>query len=349
MSFGSSSPQTSTTTSKIEIPPWLEDQLKVVGGDAGALYKGGYGPQYYPGQTYLPFNAYQTEAQDTIAQLAADNELSPRAYDTYAGVMDRGGVAPGTYANTAGAESVARGDTQITTAPQYQGLLGSISGGNPQFQQALADQSARIADQANAQFTTAGRYGSGAHAGVLADRIGELQTKAMAEQYNRDIANQLAGLQGLSNVQATNIQGMTNAGLELGKLHQSAQKAALDAATITPQLAKSRYDDPMQLLGLGGMLEAKDAEILKDAIMRFEFEQAQPWSNVGRLAQALQGVNAGQTTTQVSQLPQTSGLQSILGGGMMGASIGGMAGLGLGPLGVLGGGLLGGLAGGLFK
>lgn len=349
MSFGSSDPNTQTVTQTIDIPDWLENEMKTIAGDASALYKGGYGPQYFPGQTYLPFNAYETEAQDTIANLATSNELNPRAYDTYAGIMDRGGVSQGLYENTGGVESVARGGTQIQTAPQYQSLINSIGGGNPYFQQALADQSERIADTTNAQFTNAGRYGSGAHTGALADRIGELQTRALGEQYNRDIANTLAGLKDLSTVQGTNITNMVQSGLELGKLHQDAQKVAAQAAATAPTLAKTRYDDPLMLGQLGNQLASKDAEALRDAIMRFEFEQAKPWSSIGRLAQSLQGINAGQTTTQVSQLPETSTFQSMLGGGLMGASLGGISALGLGPLGVIGGGLLGAAGGGLFK
>ena len=349
MNFGSSSPQSSTQTTTVDIPDWLENEMKTIAGDASALYKGGYGPQYYPGSTNVPFNAYEIAGQNAIAGLAGTNELNPRAYDTFAGIMDRGGVSPGMYANTGGLESIARGGTQVTTAPQYQGLLGSIEGGNPQFQKMLADQSQRIADDANAQFTKAGRYGSGAHTGVLTDRIGELQTRSMAEQYNKDIANQLAGLQGLSNVQATNIKSMGDAGLELSKLHQDAQQRAAQTAAATPTLAGTRYDDAGRLLQLGGMLSTEDSEILTDAIKRFEFEQAQPWSNVGRLAQALQGMNTGQTTTQVSQLPQPSAMQGILGGGMMGASLGGIGALGLGPFGPLIGGGLGALAGSLFS
>src|SRR5215207_6372394 len=95
--MGSSNPATTTTVNKTEIPQWLEPHMQRIAGDAGSLYAEGVGPQYYPGQTWIDFNPYQVEAQRLIGETAASNYLSPRAFDTAAGIMDYGGVSRDGY------------------------------------------------------------------------------------------------------------------------------------------------------------------------------------------------------------------------------------------------------------
>jgi hypothetical protein len=495
--MGSSNPQTTTTVNRVEIPAWLEPHMQRIAGDAGALYAEGVGPQYYPGQTWIDFNPYQVEAQRLIGETAVSNDLSPRAFDTAAGIMDYGGVSragldavtpvhdvasgarrigtedhylnwlstqnPGVAQSTWGAisplQNVASGANQITTGEQYQNALNSIvpgglptaaqpalgamsdiiagnravnpnayagifsqaQGGNPFFQQALDDQLERQADQINSQFSGSGRYGSGAHTGVLADRLGEARTRALANQFNQDVQNQLAaagglagvqgqnlaaqqtaanslfgaltgaqqqafaqqmqGLAGLTgtqsqnlanqagagqylgnlfqtaqnqrfgqglaglrewgNAQASNIQNELNTGLNLGNFYQGAQDDAFRAALAAPALAASRYADWDRLLDLGGQIEARDAAMLKDAIDRFEFQNQMPWNQLGMYGQQLQGVNAGQTQTQIAERPQAPLGQRLLGGAAGGAALGSIFGAPGAVLGGLGGGLLG--------
>jgi hypothetical protein len=488
--MGSSNPSTTTTVNKMEIPPWLEPHMQRIAGDAGALYAEGVGPQYYPGQTWVDFNPYQIEAQRLIGETAASNDLSPRAFDTAAGIMDYGGVSRDGWSAVAPVHDIASGVNQITTGPQYQnalnaipsdgialhawqplsglvqtssrgigtgglfsgianqaaaptaadaysagvaggqrsistspfsGILSQASGGNPYFQQALDDQLQRQADQINSQFSGSGRYGSGAHTGVLADRLGEARTRALASQYNQDIAHQLAaagglgqieganidnilgaagqmdaarqaarnqqlaaaqgatgveaqnvgnllnaqqfltntyqqgqnqtfanrmqGLLGLGNVQGTNIQNQLGAGMNLGNFYQGAQDDAFKAALATPALAASRYADWDRLLDLGGQIEARDAQMLKDAIDRFEFQNQMPWNQLGMYGQQLQGINAGGTQTQIAERPAAPLGQRVLGGAAGGAALGSIFGAPGALLGGLGGGLFGGLWG----
>uniref|UniRef100_UPI0035CEADD2 hypothetical protein n=1 Tax=Bartonella sp. AD328YNZD TaxID=3243464 RepID=UPI0035CEADD2 len=63
---------------------------------------------------------------------------------------------------------------------------GDMVGQNPSFNAALQNSLDRVRDTINSSFAGAGRYGSGAHTGVLANELGALSTSATADQYNRD-------------------------------------------------------------------------------------------------------------------------------------------------------------------
>jgi hypothetical protein len=162
-----------------------------------------------------------------------------------------------------------------------------------------------------------------------------------AEQ--QQFQNQMAGLLGLSNVEGTNITNQGNAALQLGGFYQGAQDDAFKAALATPALAASRYADWDRLLDLGGQIEARDAQMLKDAIDRFEFQNQMPWNQLGMYGQQLQGVNAGGTQTQIAERPAAPLGQRLLGGAALGAGAGSL--LGFGAPGALIGGLGGGLLG----
>lgn len=61
----------------------------------------------------------------------------------------------------------------------------NINGGSPQFNAALNYQSGQLADDVNRGFSGMGRYGSGAHAGVLGDTVGNFRNQAMSGEIAR--------------------------------------------------------------------------------------------------------------------------------------------------------------------
>ena len=502
--------------------------MQRIAGDAGALYAEGVGPQYYPGQTWVDFNPYQVEAQRLIGETAVSNDLSPRAFETAAGIMDYGGVSregfdavapvqdiaagarrigtedhyldwlstqnPGLTADTRGAvlqsispvQNVASGANQITTGGMFgnvysnagqpsasSGFLGGLAQGaggpsaastflggvaagggptaadtflggmasgpqgiDPNLQLMLDDNAERIGNQVASKLSGSGRYGqNAAFADLLGRNIaaanapivfqaneaarqrqlaatgqidaarnariaqqlgaaGQIDTSRLGlgqhqigaagqidqsrlglggqqlsaaqgatgvEQQN--LANQigagqylgnlfqtaqnqrfgqgLAGLREWGNAQASNIQNEMGAGLNLANFYQGAQDDAFRAALAAPALAASRYADWDRLLDLGGQIEARDAAILKDAIDRFEFQNQMPWNQLGMYGQQLQGVNAGQTQTQIAERPQAPLGQRLLGGAAGGAALGSIFGAPGALFGGLGGGLLG--------
>lgn len=336
-----SNANTTTSSSSTEIPAWLQGHMQEIAGGAGDLYDRGIGPQSYPDQTWTDFNPVQHAGMDWTASTATTEGLNPRAYETAADIMDYGGVSQGAWESMGPMEDIASGYNGINTGNQYQGVLNSISGGNPYFQQLLDDQTRRTADQVNSQFSGSGRYGSGGHTGVLADRVAQQRNAAMAGQYNQDINNQYQGLLGLSNVQSTNIGNQFGASKGLMDFYQGAQDDAFKAALASPTFDESRYNDIGHLMGLGSMFEGKENQQLSDSMERFDFSNRQPWNQLGMYAQLLQGFNPGTKTNTTTQGPQPSMLQTGLGGAGIGAGIGSLV-PGIGPLiGGVGGGLLG--------
>lgn len=68
---------------------------------------------------------------------------------------------------------------------------GDWIGNNSKFNAALQSALSKTSDAINQSMAGAGRYGSGAHTGVLADELGALATNAAAQQYNQDIHNMM--------------------------------------------------------------------------------------------------------------------------------------------------------------
>lgn len=148
-------------------------------------------------------------------------------------------------------------DTLIQTA------RGDMVGANPNFEAALANMSDKTANTVNQQFSAAGRYGSGAHTGTLADRIGKLQTSARADQYNTDAQRQL---------EASN--QLTGQGFQGASLAPQADQASLFNANLRAQvgtqedlMSNSSRMAPMQavdwqrsnavpIAGLGGVTDS---------------------------------------------------------------------------------------------
>ncbi len=74
-------------------------------------------------------------------------------------------------------------------------LTGSARGdyleGNPYLDSVLQSGATRIADRVNSSMAGAGRYGSGAHTGILTDRLGDYYNRALMDNYNRERGYQM--------------------------------------------------------------------------------------------------------------------------------------------------------------
>ena len=338
---GSSGSNNTTQTTRLEIPQWLEGNLQQIAGASKSLWEGGIGPEYFPDQTFAQYNPTQQWAFDRTLQTAGTDILSPAAADTLYGVMDRQGVTDPSWGALQPIRDIASGQNRIATGGAYEGLLGQIGGGNPYFDQLLEDQAQRTRDDVNATFTNAGRYGSGAHAGVLTDRIGEMRTRALQSQYNQDIAAQMAALQGLSTVQGTNVQNQLASGVNLSNFFQKAQADAMAAAGAAPGIAAAQYAPIQAAAGVGDAYMRMQQQAISDAVARWEFQNQQPWNMLSMYSGALQGLNPSKTQTSVTSAPGPTLVQSVLGPAATGAAIGNMIMPGVGTA-------LGAAAGGIF-
>ncbi|WP_273760414.1 tail fiber domain-containing protein [Bartonella sp. ML70XJBT.G] len=158
-------PQVQTTTQTNAPPAWAADIFKKASAQALDLYNKGIGGNVYQGERVAGLGS-MTQNALTGLQQAASQYNNP--------VL-----------------------TQWFNAPTQsaQNLLGMAKGdwigGNSKFNAALQNALSQTSDAINQSMSGAGRYGSGAHTGVLADELGALATKASAEQYNQDVRNMM--------------------------------------------------------------------------------------------------------------------------------------------------------------
>jgi hypothetical protein len=203
----------------------------------------------------LPQGGIASGANSYLSQIlnAANGGMNAgtSGYSSLINGLPQNGLANGTAAPLSQMGNVASGATRIGTEGDYRAALANLGGasaaeqylapvargdyltgqGNPFFQQQLADQTNRLAQQINAQFSNAGRYGSGAQTDVLTKGLGELRTSALADQFARDQANQLAATGMIDSSRATLenqrqglLSGITGVqGANVGNQYQAAQ------------------------------------------------------------------------------------------------------------------------------
>ena len=144
--------------------------------------------------------------------------------DTQAGINQLAnlGASPsfggGTIRNVVGQTSGGMGtgyDTLMSTA------RGDSLTSSPYLDQVLGKSMQDAADKVNAQFSASGRYGSGAHSGVLSRELGGIEANARLGQYQQERQNQLNAAQLLGNL------GLQGAGLSTQADQADANQAGL--------------------------------------------------------------------------------------------------------------------------
>ena len=98
---------------------------------------------------------------------------------------------------------------------------GKFLKGNPYLDEWLKNTNADTTNAVNQQFSAAGRYGSGAHTGVLAQKIAEAENAARMQNYSTERSNQDAAAKTL-----------LAAGFNGTQLAGSADEAALNQAKV---------------------------------------------------------------------------------------------------------------------
>jgi hypothetical protein len=208
-------------------------------------------PNYYPNQTYVPFaNETETALQLAKARATQGNPLLNKS-QTYAD-----NVMSGAFLNP-------------STNPYLNNLFNTMSD--------------RVTAGVNSNVAQAGRYGSPAHTGMVADSLGNLANQVYADNYNRE-------------------------------------RAVMDSMSMrAPALGEMDYNDIAKLQTVGSAREELAERQLGDAMKRFEFEQRKPYEKL-REYQASVGGPFG--TSQSTITPMTRNpIMGILGGASSGAGI----------------------------
>ncbi|MET3560585.1 hypothetical protein ABID39_001291 [Bartonella japonica] len=206
-------PRVQTTTQTNTPPAWATDIFKKASAQALDLYNKGIGGNIYQGERIAGLGNI---TQNALAGLekAAEQYNNPTLTQQF-------------NAPTQSATNLA------------DMAKGNWIGNNSKFNAALQNALNKTSDAINQSMSGAGRYGSGAHTGVLADELGTLATSASAQQYNQDVnnmmnANQMIDRSKYDQMNAANnyFQGQSNAqsnALKGGAFQDLNRQNALDA------------------------------------------------------------------------------------------------------------------------
>lgn len=250
-----SQPSGTTTTTATSAPwgpqqPFLERGLQ----RAEDLYN--RGPMKYPDQTLAAIDPRQTQA----IELQAGRALSG---------------SPVTSAANTNAAATLNGS-----------FLDPSS--NP-YLSATYDQAAgKVRAGLDAQFSGAGRYGSGAHQAASGDALANLATQLYGGNYNAERTNQLRAL------------------------------------ALAPQTAQQDYTDIGQLAAAGDAAQGQQQNIINDQVNRFNFNQQAPYNQFAAYQQGVQGNYGGSQTT--SQPYFNNSTANFLGAGLGAANVLGQSG-----------------------
>lgn len=219
--------QTTTTAQ-----PWDVAKPYITGamGQANQMLQGGQGFNPYPGQMVADLSHQTMGALSGIEGMATQPDSLLGAAKT-------------------GLEGYASG--------------ANVNGGSPQFNAALDYQSGQMTDDINRGFSEAGRYGSGAHAGVLGDTIGQFRNQALQGEMARQ------------------------------------QSLQMQAIGMAPGISQAQYQPMQNLLGVGQMFDQHNQAGINAEMGRWDQEQMAPWNRLNAANQVFgpYGQMFGTTTT----------------------------------------------------
>lgn len=320
MSSGGSK-QTGQTTTSTDLMPSVKGGIDKALGGAQGLYDSGNLFKTYPYSTVVPFSG-ETE-QGMQGTMSASQQWLPKLNDaansTSALANSQTGLNGGQMQTVDALESLLNG-RELGNYAQGSYLDGS---NNPHFSKVVDRAAEGARDAVNMNFSGAGRYGSGANQQILAREVGDLTSRAYADQYNNEVANMMGAnsmMQGMSgDIFNAQQQGVSN------------QMQARNALGAQQQAAMMPYQ---QMMGIGSMREDETTRTINDAMRRWQGDNDQARLSTEWLAGLSSGAGGmGSTQTQTAYAPKTSPFMAAAGGAATGFGIGGPVG------GLVGGGL----------
>lgn len=304
-------PTVTNTSSKSS--PWSPAQPALNTALGGALnaYK-----NTYNGPLVAGMDPNVTAGQNAQLGIAGQGMTSGAAQTGIGGVQDMlsaGGIgAPMQYGM----------DTLKGTVNNLNPIAsGQYLQGNPYLQSIIDQTNQNTMNDVNAQFSKAGRYGSGAYAGTLGQKLAQNEGGLRYQ----DFMNQMNAMLNANNA----IGGAANSVAGIG---QQGISNVMNGGAALQNYQNPLYSDANAQKQVGGeRMDYQQANI--DAA-----NQA-PWTKVGNLAQIAQGIGSlgGQSKSTSTSIGPVQNMQPTTGQMMLGGALGGL-------------GLLGNLAtGGMFK
>ena len=256
----SSSKSKGSSTQTSAPPAWAKPGFELSGKEGVDLYKSGQGGNVYQG--------------DRVADLSG----------TTTGAVNGLSNAANMY-NSDAVNKLATGDTSSATNLSNM-ANGSMIGNNTAFNEALQNTLSNTANTINSSMSGAGRYGSGAHTGVMSNQLGQVATNAMANQYNTDVTNMMNANNQIDSANLGKLSG-------LNSLYQGYSNAAAN------QLA-------------GGQVLDQNAQSKLDAERdKWTETDNQGWTRLGLLQSAMAGAAGNYGTTTGSQKSSTKGMNLL--------------------------------------
>ena len=264
---------------------------------------GGGGQNTQTVQKSDPWEGQQTYLKDIFAQAQTQSAVPLEFYpgQTYAD------PSAATTSALQGQIDRAMAGSPLTSAAQGQ-LTSTLSGdyldaGNPYLGAAFNSAANAVIPRMASTFEGSGRYGSGAAANATASALTDLAGNMAYQNYGDERMNQMRGMM------------------------------------FAPQMAQQDYFDIAKLAEAGAAQEDLAQQGINEAQARFNFEQNQPWQQLGLYSNLVQGYYGGQQETNQT-LPRSPIGASMLGGAAAGGGLGyllggpqyGMYGAGIGGL-----------------
>lgn len=311
---GGSKTQTQTQTSE----PYKAAQplLNRAMADAERHYRNGGLVKPNTMSTVVPYAQQTMQGMNAIQGTANQNINGKGLSGQYQGVINAGGYNKPQQGALATMQSNVQGMADPTASERNLSDMAAgkyLNGGDPYFEDVLNRASEKAHNAVNKQAMGLGRYGSDINHGLVAREVGDLQTSARSDQYNRERqyqmqANQLVDqgrfgrsdreMQGAGNIFNAGQQGFQNLG------------AAFDGA-MAPSDA---------LIGVGSAYEDLAGRQLNDQLRIANEKQNAPLANIQALLAAASGAGSYGTQTQTAQMPN-SGFSNVMGGLLGGASL----------------------------
>ena len=301
--MGSSSSPSRTTTVN-EPPAFIQPYMQYGAQQARALYETG-GPQYYPGNTVVPFSNQTEQALGMTEQRALQGSPVNQAAQNY---------ATNTLTSTP--------TSQFGTGPNP---YGSVQ--NPYLDATFNQAANSVQNRLESQFAGSGRNVS-ASMPANADYLGDLATQIYGGAYENE---RNRGLQSYESERDRMAQDLDR--------QRSMQ---FGVAGLAPQLANQDYIDLNALQGVGGQVEDLTGRLMEDQAARWDFGQNAPQMNLDNYLARITGAYPGGTSTNTTPTyrNRTAG---AAGGALAGAQMGSQILPGWGTaIGAFAGGLLGG-------
>jgi hypothetical protein len=319
--MGSSSGSTRQTTTT-EPPTFIRPFMEYGAQQSRALYETG-GPDYYPGNTVVPF-APQTEAAlGMTEQRALQGSPVVGAAQNY---------ATNTLNATPSSQFGGASNPYASGANPYGGAS------NPYLDATFNRAADSVQNRIQSGFAGSGRNIEAGRP-VAADEMSDLAARIYGGAYENERNRQLSYGQQQLGIGASGYESERDRMAQDLERQRSMQ---FGVAGLAPQLANQDYVDINALQGVGGQVEDLSGRLMEDQAARWDFSQNAPQINLDNYLARVTGAYPGQNATQTTPTyrNRTAG---AMGGAMAGAQLGSQIYPGWGTaIGAVAGGLLGG-------